>query len=35
MDIIGFDYLGPIRPQCEDPNASYILVVVDYFAHFI
>jgi hypothetical protein len=35
MDMIGMDFIGPIRPACEVTGHVYILVVIDYFSRFL
>ncbi|KAJ5799091.1 uncharacterized protein N7518_001159 [Penicillium psychrosexuale] len=34
LNMIGMDFLGPIKPQCSI-GARYVLVVIDYFSRFI
>lgn len=33
-EIIGMDFLGPIKPQCGT-GARYVLVMIDYFSRFV
>lgn len=35
MDLIGMDFLGPIKPACQATGAKYGLVVVDYFSRLV
>ena len=35
MDMIGMDFVGPINSPCESTGAAHILLVVDYFSHFV